>query len=61
MIFSKEKVVVAFTVEKCQDCQKEIKRKFSNDDYLFKDTIDCPSCNGKMTIEKIFGESIVPE
>jgi len=61
MIFSKEKITMAFTVEKCNKCKKEIKRKFSNGDYLFKDASKCTSCDGQMRIEKIFGEPMEPE
>lgn len=58
MIFSKEKITVEYTVEKCKSCNLERKRKFKDGDYLFRDTSKCESCDGAMQIEKIFGESI---
>ncbi len=57
-MFSKEKVTLEFTVEKCNKCNKEHKRKFSEGDYLFKQISNCDSCDGSMVIEKIFGETI---
>ncbi len=56
-MFSKEKVTLEFTVEKCDKCNKEHKRKFSEGDYLFKQVSDC-SCEGTMFIEKIFSETL---
>jgi hypothetical protein len=61
MIFSKnkkDKVRDPFTIEECQSCKKESKRRFKEGDYLFKDSSGCNSCNGKMMIVKIFGEVI---
>ena len=58
MIFSKNDVVIEYTVEHCDSCQNTSKRKFKKDDYLFKETSSCHSCNGHMKIEKIFGETI---
>jgi hypothetical protein len=58
MIFSKEKTIVEYTVEKCKSCNLERKRKFKEGDYLFCDTTKCESCDGVMRIEKIFGETI---
>ncbi len=57
-MFSKEEIVIAYTVEKCKSCEMERKRKFKNGDYLFAETSKCDSCEGSMQIEKIFGESI---
>ena len=57
-MFSKEKLVVAYTVERCKSCSFEKKREFKEGDYLFLDTDPCSSCKGIMQIEKIFGESI---
>jgi hypothetical protein len=53
MIFSKEKIVIAYTTEKCKR-----KRKFKEGDYLFSESSKCDSCDGIMQIEKIFGETI---
>lgn len=57
-MFSKEKIVVAYTIEKCKSCEMERKRNFKEGDYLFAETSKCDSCEGAMQIEKIFGESI---
>ena len=57
-MFSKEEIVIAYTVEKCKSCEMERKRKFKIGDYLFAETSKCDSCEGSMQIEKIFGESI---
>ena len=57
-MFSKEEIVIAYTVEKCKSCEMERKRKFKNGDYLFAETSKCDSCEGSMQIEKIFGEPI---
>ena len=58
MIFSKEKTVIPYTVEKCNSCKLEHKRNFKEGDYLFLSTMKCNSCDGMMVIEKIFGETI---
>ena len=58
MIFSKEKITIAYTVEKCRSCKMERKRKFKEGDLLFSETGKCNSCEGIMSIEKIFGETI---
>ena len=60
MIFSKEKIVIAYTLEQCISCNLERKRKFKEGDYLFAETTKCDSCDGQMVIEKIFGETIEP-
>jgi len=57
-MFSKEKIIIAYTVEKCRSCSLERKRNFKEGDYLFAQTSKCDSCGGTMQIEKIFGESI---
>ncbi|MDH3611388.1 MAG: hypothetical protein OEM79_06470 [Nitrosopumilus sp.] len=57
-MFSKEKIIVAYTIEKCKACEMERKRNFKQGDYLFAETSKCDSCEGVMQIEKIFGESI---
>ena len=58
MFSKKEKPLVPFTVEKCYKCNKEIKRKFKEGDYLFSETTKCSTCDGKLQVEKIFGETI---
>ncbi len=57
-MFSKEEIIIAYTIEKCKSCEMERKRKFTEGDYLFAETSKCNSCEGAMQIEKIFGESI---
>ena len=56
MIFSKEEIVLAYTVEKCPKCQKLHKRDFSEGDTLFTLSSKCNFCDGITIIEKIFGE-----
>lgn len=59
MIFSKkEEVRTAFTVEQCESCHKESKRKFKEGDFLFNESTQCALCKGKLRISKIFGEVI---
>lgn len=57
-MFSKKKTTIAYTVEKCTQCQKIQKRKFTNGDMLFIESSKCTSCAGITNIEKIFSESI---
>ncbi len=58
-MFSKKKEQrTPFTVEKCNSCNKEIKRKFKEEDFIFKEVSSCDSCKGHMRIEKIYGEII---
>lgn len=57
-MFTKEKTILAYTVEKCNNCNLERKRKFQAGDVLFTETSKCDSCNGITVIEKIFGETI---
>ena len=57
-MFSKEKITTAYTIEKCQSCKLERKRAFKEGDYLFADISTCNSCEGRIQIEKIFGETI---
>ena len=35
MIFSKEEIILAYTIEKCPKCEKFHKRDFSEGDILF--------------------------
>ncbi len=58
MLSKKEKPIISFTIEKCFKCNKEIKRKFKEGDYLFSETTKCPTCDGELLVEKIFGETI---
>lgn len=56
MIFSKKKITIAYTVEKCKNCGMIKKRKFSEGDVLFTSSSKCNSCHEQTFIEKIFGE-----
>ena len=56
MIFSKEKIVLEYTVEKCPKCEKLNRRDFSEGDILFAISSKCIFCDGITNIEKIFGE-----
>ncbi len=58
MMFSKKKVITAYTVEKCKKCGMLRKRKFAEGDVLFAESSKCTSCGGMTSIEKIFGETI---
>jgi len=57
MIFSKKKVIVAYTVEQCIKCEMLTKREFREGDVLFTELSKCSSCDSQTRIEKIFGES----
>lgn len=57
-MFSKKKIIIAYTLEQCTKCGMQIKRKFMDGDILFVNTTKCVSCDGLSVIEKIFGESI---
>ena len=57
MIFSKkEEIVIPYSVEECGSCKAISKRKFKEGDYIFKNTDQCSSCKGQLSIVKIFGE-----
>ena len=57
-MFSKKKITIAYTLEKCMKCGLQRKRKFTQGDTLFSKSSKCTSCDGMMNIEKIFGETI---
>ena len=57
-MFSKEKTISAYSMEKCNSCNFERKRDFKEGDHLFANVSTCDSCQGKIRIEKIFGEEI---
>jgi len=40
-MFSKEKTILAYTVDKCKKCNLERKRKFQVGDFLFTETSKC--------------------
>ena len=55
-MFSKKKITLAYTVEKCSKCKMTKKRKFAEGDVLFSESSKCNSCGESNMIEKIFGE-----
>ncbi len=57
-MFSKKKIIVAYSVEECKKCGMLRKRKFIDGDVLFTESSKCTSCDGITSIEKIFGETI---
>jgi hypothetical protein len=57
-MFSKEKIILAYTIEKCVLCGVEHKRQFHDGDFIFAEASKCNSCAGIMKIEKIFGEFV---
>lgn len=57
-MFSKEKITVAYTMEKCEKCGMQKKRKFAEGDILFAEVSKCNSCDGTTIIDKIFGETL---
>ena len=57
MIFSKKKIIIAYSVEQCIKCEMLTKRKFREGDVLFAELSKCGSCGSLTRIEKIFGES----
>ena len=57
MIFSKKKeTVIPYCIEECGSCKAISKRKFKEGDYIFKNTDQCSSCKGQLSVVKIFGE-----
>ena len=58
MIFSKEEIILAYTIEKCSKCEKLNRRDFCEGDILFNSSSKCISCDGITTIEKIYGETL---
>ena len=58
MIFSKEEIILEYTVEKCPKCQKLNRRDFSDGDVLFNSSSKCAFCQGITIIEKIYGENL---
>ena len=60
MIFrKKEEKLESYSIDQCSSCNKTIKRKFKEGDYVFKIMEKCALCsNGQLVISKIFGEVI---
>ncbi len=57
-MFSKKKITIAYTVEKCPKCETVKKREFAKGDILFSESSGCLSCEGTMLIEKIYGQTL---
>ena len=55
---NKNKIVNAYTLQQCNSSKEQSKRKFSDEDYVFKEISKCSSCNGQVIITRIFGESL---
>ncbi|MDC4212629.1 MAG: hypothetical protein MT334_00760 [Candidatus Nitrosopumilus limneticus] len=58
MIFSKKEIILAYTIKKCQKCEKLHKDNFSEGDILFTTFSKCTFCDGITVIEKIYGENL---
>ena len=54
----KNEIVNAYTLQQCNSCKEQSKRKFSDEDYVFKEMSKCSSCDGQIIITRIFGESL---
>ena len=54
----KNKIVTAYTIQQCNSCKEQSKRKFSDGDYVFKEISKCSSCDGHIIVTRIFGESL---
>lgn len=57
MIFSKKEIIIAYTVEKCNLCKKQNKRKFKEGDILFSKCDSC-QCGGVFEIDMIYGQAL---
>ena len=55
---NKNEIVNAYTLQQCNSCKEQSKRKFSDEDYVFKEMSKCSSCDGQIIITRIFGESL---
>ena len=58
MIFSKNEIILAYTVEKCSKCEKLNRRDFCEGDILFNSSSKCTFCDSNTIIEKIYGETL---
>ena len=59
-MFNKNEIMESYTLERCGSCEKELKRKFSKGDFVFKIVSKCPSCQGQVVITKIFADTLIP-
>ena len=58
-MFNKNEIMESYTLERCGSCEKELKRKFSKGDFVFKIVSKCPSCQGQVIITKIFADTLI--
>ena len=59
-MFNKNEIMESYTLERCGSCEKELKRKFSKGDFVFKIMSKCSSCQGQVIITKIFADTLIP-
>jgi len=59
-MYNKNEFMEPCTLEQCGSCRKELKRKFSKGDFVFKIVSKCPSCQGQVIITKIFSDTLNP-
>jgi len=58
-MYNKNEIMESYTLERCGSCEKELKRKFSKGDFVFKIVSKCPSCQGQVIITKIFADTLI--
>ena len=54
----KNEIVTEYTLQECDSCKEQSKKKFAEGDYVFKEISKCSSCDGQVMVTKIFGESL---
>jgi len=59
-MYNKNEIMESYTLERCGSCEKELKRKFSKGDFVFKIMSKCSSCQGQVVITKIFADTLIP-
>jgi len=59
-MYNKTEFMEPYTLERCGSCEKELKRKFSKGDFVFKIMSKCSSCQGQVIITKIFADTLIP-
>ena len=58
-MFNKNENMESYTLEQCGSCTNQFKRKFSKGDFIFKIMPKCSSCQGQVTITKIFADTLI--
>ena len=53
----KNEIVTAYTIQQCNSCKEQSKRKFSDGDYVFKEISKCSSCDGQIIVTKIVSDA----